>query len=102
MKTVTLQLPAHLYRLASEVALEDGLSVDQVIVTAARTYLAVRRAEATLSERAGRGNSVAFRSALSRVPAAPPLPGDELPATPRKERRQLKAARKVTKTTRKP
>lgn len=94
MKTVTLQLPVPLYRLASEVALEDGLSVDQVIVTAAKRYLAVRRAEAPLNERAGRGNSAAFRSVLSRVPASPPPRKDRLPGNAVSARSRTTSAKK--------
>ena len=102
MSTLSLRLPESLHRSAGELAREEGISINQLISTAVAEKISALRTAEILGERASRGSRKAFERVLARVPASPPLPGDELPATPRKGRPLLKAAKKAAKATRKP
>lgn len=70
-----LKLPAS---LMAEV--EDDVSVDQFIASAAAEKIAALRAEAVLCCRAARADFAAFDEVLSRVGREPPREGDELPS----------------------
>ncbi|HUO09106.1 MAG TPA: toxin-antitoxin system HicB family antitoxin [Phycisphaerae bacterium] len=80
MTRINIELPASVHERAKQLAERDGVSVDQFIATALAEKMSVLEAEAYFRERASRGTREAFDRALAKVPARPPLPGDEFPA----------------------
>jgi hypothetical protein len=84
MSTLSLRLPESLHKALGELAHEDGVSMNQFIATAVAEKIATLKAIDYLEDRASRGNRKAFEAVLAKVPAAPPLPGDEL--TPKRKR----------------
>ena len=79
MATLSLRLPDSLHRKLSEVAESEGISLNQLIASAAAEKLAALMTAEYLRERAGRASRQKFEAVLAKVPAASPLPGDELP-----------------------
>ena len=74
-----LSLPASLKETAARLVREDGVSLNQWIVTAvAQKIGAVETAEVLLAERAARAAGDLLRY-LDVVPNTPPTPGDEMP-----------------------
>jgi hypothetical protein len=102
MSTLSLRLPESLHRSVGELAREEGISINQLISTAVAEKLSALRTAEILGERAARGSRKAFESVLARVPAASPIPGDELPAVVRRGRPVLKSAKKGAAAARKP
>lgn len=80
MSTLSLRLSESLHRKVGEVAEREGISMNQFISTAVAEKLAALLTEEYLEERARRGSMEKLAAVLSRVPDAPPIPGDELPA----------------------
>ena len=75
-----LSLPASLKETAARLAREDGVSLNQWIVTAvAQKIGAVETAEVLLAERAARAAPGDLQRYLDVVPNTPPVPGDEMP-----------------------
>lgn len=87
MSTLSLRLPESLHRAAGELAREEGISINQLISTAVAEKISALRTAELLGERASRGSRRAFERVLASVPAAPPFPGDELPAASPRRRR---------------
>ena len=75
-----LQLPQSLKETASRLAREDGVSLNQWIVTAvAQKIGAVETAESFLKARAGATQRGALTALLDRVPDVAPAAEDEWP-----------------------
>ena len=75
-----LSLPASLKDTAAHLARDDGVSLNQWIVTAvAQKIGAVETAEVLLAERAARAAPGDLRRYLDAAPNTPPVPGDEMP-----------------------
>ncbi|AHF89351.1 hypothetical protein OpiT1DRAFT_00531 [Opitutaceae bacterium TAV1] len=72
MNTLTVQLPESLHRNIRELALRDGWSVDQFIVSAAAEKMAALVTLDHLREEAAKGNRREFDAFLSAVPDIPP------------------------------
>ena len=79
MSTLSLRLPESLHERARELAQQEGVSINQLIATALAEKISALDTLDYLEARAARGSRDAFLRALDQVPAAPPLPGDELP-----------------------
>jgi predicted transcriptional regulator len=79
MTTLSLRLPESLHRKLAELAETEGVSLNQLISSAAAEKVAALMTEEYLARRAQRASRGKFDAALRRVPKAPPLPGDELP-----------------------
>jgi len=79
MSTLSLRLPESLHRQLTDLAKSEGISLNQLIATAAAEKLAALTTEEYFEERARRASRKKFEAALATVPQAPPLPGDELP-----------------------
>lgn len=78
--TYPLKLPASIKAAAARLAKEDGVSLNQWISAAvAQKVGAVETAAAFFARRAEGADINAWHEMLSRVPKAPPMPGDELP-----------------------
>ena len=77
-----LSLPASPKETAARLAREDGVSLNQWIVTAvAQKIGAVETAEVLLAERAARAAPGDLQRYLDAAPSTPPVPGDEMPET---------------------
>lgn len=88
MSTLSLRLPESLHRKLVEVAEREGISLNQLISSAAAEKLAALMTEEYLERRAARATRRKVDAALAKVPSAKPLPGDELPAEYRKRPRR--------------
>jgi len=80
MATLSLRLPESVHRKLTELAQSEGVSLNQLISSAAAEKLAALMTEEYLQERAKRASKAKFDAALSRVPRGSPIDGDELPA----------------------
>ena len=90
MSTLSLRLPESLHRQIKELARREGISINQLLTTAAAEKLSALTTEEYLKERAGRGRRSKFKSVLRKVSRKPPLEGDELepPEPPRRPRKR--------------
>ena len=79
MATLSLRLPESLHRQLVQLAKTEGVSLNQLLSSAAAEKLAALMTEAHLSQRAKRASRKKFDAALAKVPNVPPLSGDELP-----------------------
>jgi hypothetical protein len=79
MATLSLRLPESVHRQLVQLAKAEGVSLNQLISSAAAEKLAALMTEEYLADRAKRGSRRKFDAVLAKVPKAPPLPGDELP-----------------------
>jgi hypothetical protein len=80
MSTLSLRLPESLHRKVRELAERDEISINQFIAMAVAEKTAALLTVDYLADRGRRGSAALFDRVLARVPDAPPMPGDELPA----------------------
>jgi hypothetical protein len=78
VSTLTVQLPESLTRQLREYAAKEGLTVDQVVSSAAAEKLSALLTVDHLRLRAKRASREKFLDALNEVPDVEALPGDEL------------------------
>lgn len=81
MSTISLRLPESLHRQLRELALAEGVSINQLIATAAAEKLAVLRTVDSLRERAERGDRALFEQILAKVPDVEADDRDRLPGS---------------------
>lgn len=87
MSAITVRLPNSVHGQAKALALADGASVNNFIVSAVSEKIAARRTVAWLKKQAEeRGSPEKFLELLDQAPDAPPMPGDEVPAKGRRKR----------------
>jgi hypothetical protein len=79
MATLSLRLPESLHRQLVQLAKAEGVSLNQLLSSAAAEKLAALMTEQYLAQRAKRASRKRFDTALAKVPRVPPVPGDELP-----------------------
>lgn len=84
MATLSLRLPESLHRKLAELAKAEGISINQLVASAAAEKLAALTTETFIAERATRASRDGFEEALATVPDVPPDAGDELPPGYRK------------------
>jgi predicted DNA-binding ribbon-helix-helix protein len=77
MSTLSLRLPNSLHRKLKELAASEGISINQLLATAAAEKISALTTEQYLNERAARGRKSKFRRVLKKVPSAAPVKGDE-------------------------
>jgi hypothetical protein len=82
MSTVSVQMPDSLAQQLLEYAEKEGLTVDQLISSAAAEKLSALMTLAPLRQRALRAKREDFEKYLAASPDVPPMPGDELPTQP--------------------
>jgi post-segregation antitoxin (ccd killing protein) len=80
MATLSLRLPESVHRQLVELAKAEGVSLNQLLSSAAAEKLAALMTEEYLEKRAKRASRRKFDAALARVPRVAPVAGDELPA----------------------
>lgn len=79
MTALTIRLPNSVHERIKQLALKDGISVNQFIASAASEKMASFQTLDYLRREAALGKREEFEKFLSLVPVAPPQPGDELP-----------------------
>jgi predicted metal-dependent hydrolase len=77
MSTLTIDIPDSLAGQLRQVAADQGITLDQLISSAAAEKLSALMTNGHLRERADRADRAAFERFLASSPDAPPLPGDE-------------------------
>ncbi len=77
MSTLVLELPEDIRREVTRRAGAGPASEAEWVADAVRQRLAVLAELEQLEQRAARGSREAFDRVLSKVPAIPPVPGDE-------------------------
>lgn len=88
MATLSLRLPESVHEKLSKLAQTEGVSLNQLLCSAAAEKLAALMTEEYLAERARRGSKAKFKAVLAKAPNTAPVAGDELPKTPRKSSRK--------------
>ena len=78
MSTLSLRLPESLHRKLAELAKSEGVSINQLIASAAAEKIAALMTQEYLNERATRGSRARFENALARVPDEEPEDFDTL------------------------
>ena len=78
MSTLTIQMPESLARQLRECAAKEGVTVDQLLSSAAAEKLSALMTVEHLRERARRARREDFVAFLNGSPDVPPIPGDEL------------------------
>jgi len=87
MSAITVRLPESVHGQARELALADGASINNFIVSAVAEKIAARRTVEWLKKQAAeRGSPERLLELLDQAPDVPPMPGDERPATVRRTR----------------
>ncbi len=79
MATLSLRLPESIHRQLTKLAKDEGVSLNQLLSSAAAEKLSALMTEQYLAQRAKRGSLRKFAAVLAKVPNVPPVPGDELP-----------------------
>lgn len=72
MSTLSLRLPDSLHRGIKELALKEGISINQFVATAVAEKMAALMTEDYLQERARRGSRAKYEAALAQVPDVEP------------------------------
>ena len=70
MRTVSLSLPDSLHTQIKQLAKRDGVSINQMIASAAAAKVAALLTEEYLQTRADRASQARFRAVLQKAPAA--------------------------------
>lgn len=75
--TLTIQMPESLARQLRECAAKEGLTIDQLVSSAAAEKLSALMTVEHLRERAVRARRQDFVAFLDASPDVPPVPGDD-------------------------
>ena len=79
MTTIHAQVPDALAKKVAELALQEQVTVDQLVSIALASQVSAWRRRDTIAERAKRGSWENFDRVMAKIPDAPHMPGDELP-----------------------
>jgi len=72
-----VELPETLVRQVNDLAEKQHVSVNQIVATALTAQVSAAATRPSIKERAQRVNWRTVDEILAKVPARPPLPGDE-------------------------
>lgn len=78
MSTLSLRLPDSLHNQIRVLAKREGVSINQLLTSAAAEKMAALMTEEYLEERARRASQERFRGVLAKVPRVSPVPEDAL------------------------
>jgi predicted transcriptional regulator len=81
MSHLNVQLPDSLYKNLQILAEQEGISVNQFIVTAVAEKIAALTTETYLEELAKRGSRDKYEAVLAKVPDVEPESYDQLPTS---------------------
>ena len=98
MSTISLRLPESIHRRLADLAGREGVSINQLIASAAAEKLAALMTEEYLAERAAGASRSRFRDALAKVPDVAAEPHDALPARPLEKSRSRSNSRQLRRT----
>ncbi len=79
MSTLSIRLPNSLHQNAKRLALDEGISVNQLVSSALAEKLSALDAERYLNERSKRGKKIDIDTLLAKIPLIEPEPHDRLP-----------------------
>lgn len=79
MTTMSIRLPESLHKSIKDIAQQEGISINQFVITAVAEKMAALLTEQYLQERATRGSRERYDSALAFVPDVEPDAFDKLP-----------------------
>jgi len=79
MSSITIQISDALMRGLRECAAKEGVTVEQLLASAAAEKLSAMITVAELRQRARRAKRKDFEAFLAASPDVPPMSGDELP-----------------------
>jgi hypothetical protein len=82
MSTLSIRLPNSIHLHAKRLALDEGISVNQLVCSALAEKLSALDAERYLKERAERGKNVDIDAILAKIPTVEPEPHDRIPEGP--------------------
>ena len=77
MSTLEVKIPDLLFKQINEVAAKEKVSVDQIVSIALAAQVSASQARESIASRAKRVDWRKVDDVLDRVPAKPPIPGDE-------------------------
>ena len=78
MSTLSLRLPDSLHNQLRLLANREGISINQLIASAAAEKVTALMTEEYLAERSKRGSREKFEAALAKVPDVPTTPEDAI------------------------
>ena len=78
MSTMSLRLPDYLHNSIREIADNEHISVNQLVMTAIAEKVSALATERYLGAMAAKGSVLAYDSVMAKVKNRAPLPGDEL------------------------
>lgn len=78
MKTLQIRLPDSVHGRLKELAKQEGVSLNQVLVTAASNEVVRQETREFFQHAASDYDAKAFADALAAVPDTEPVPGDEI------------------------
>jgi hypothetical protein len=78
MSAINVRLPTSLHKGLRELAQKEGVSINQLLISAASEKLAALETEAYLEVRAKRGKRSTFERILANVPDVDPAEEDQL------------------------
>jgi hypothetical protein len=79
MSIVQVQIPDSLHKSLSDLAIRDGISIDQFISTAVAEKISALMTENYLSDRVKRGDRAKYEEILAKVPDVEPEEFDRIP-----------------------
>ena len=78
MSTISLRLPNYLHDTLRELAQEEQVSINQLIILAIAEKVSALKAEDYLAKRAARGDQAKFEAAMAKVADVEPEEYDRL------------------------
>jgi len=78
MSSLSLRLPNSVHRHIREIALHEGVSINQFISSAVSEKISAIMTEDYLNQRASRADRAGFKNILDKVSDRTLLPGDDL------------------------
>lgn len=79
MSTLSLRLPDSVHNQVRALAKREGVSINQLLASAASEKVAALLTEEYIEERARQASGERFRAVLDKVPRVSPAPEDDLP-----------------------
>ena len=79
MTTLQAEIPDSLMKQVKELAQQEQTTVDQLVSIALAAQVSAWKNTESIASRARRADYEAFDRVMAKVPAVPPMPGDELP-----------------------
>lgn len=84
MTTMSIRLPESLHKGIKGIAQQEGISINQFVITAIAEKISALLTEKYLQDRVARGSRERYEAALAEVPDVEPEEYDRLSSTPGK------------------